>query len=350
MTDERACATSSRARARTRSASSPRTCSRTRSSTARSRAPSRRASGRPGPGGRDGRAEHPVGGRHRAADAAPALGLAAARGHRGRRRPARPAARGAHAGRRIDERLAAIEGQLAELSAELGSLSSALDARPAPQPREQERLEVDEKPQAGAKPKRSRAPGALPSRGERASAASPSRSSAACSSSSPMRAPVGDAVGDDQQAAGRDAAQPRDREQRRRLHLDRHRARREPAAGALGVGVVEEVGGGDDRRRAGDALERRGQLRVGLRRARRRRARGSSRPRTAPRRPPASEPSAWPASAAAGADADEPPRAEPDQLLDHDRGRSGRPCRCSGSSAARRRPRCPCSPTARGWC
>jgi hypothetical protein len=57
----------------------------------------------------------------------------------------------------VDERLAAIEGHLAALSAELGSLSSALDARPAPQPREQERLEVDEKPKANAKPARKKA-------------------------------------------------------------------------------------------------------------------------------------------------------------------------------------------------
>jgi len=57
----------------------------------------------------------------------------------------------------VDERLSAIEGHLAALSAELGSLSSALDARPAPQPREQERLEVDAKPKAKAKPARRKA-------------------------------------------------------------------------------------------------------------------------------------------------------------------------------------------------
>ena len=50
---------------------------------------------RPGAGGRDGRAQHPVGGRHRAPDAATAVGLAAARGDRGRRRPPRPAPGGA---------------------------------------------------------------------------------------------------------------------------------------------------------------------------------------------------------------------------------------------------------------
>src|SRR5215218_6448137 len=50
----------------------------------------------------------------------------------------RPALSGA------EERLTAIESQLAKLAAELGALSSALDARPAPVPREQERLEVNE--------------------------------------------------------------------------------------------------------------------------------------------------------------------------------------------------------------
>jgi hypothetical protein len=50
----------------------------------------------------------------------------------------------------VDERLAAIEGQLAKLSAEVGALAAGLDSRPVPQPREQERLAVDEKP----KPKR----------------------------------------------------------------------------------------------------------------------------------------------------------------------------------------------------
>jgi septal ring factor EnvC (AmiA/AmiB activator) len=42
-----------------------------------------------------------------------------------------------------DDRLAAIEEQLAKLAAEVAHLSGALDAPPAPVPREQERLEVD---------------------------------------------------------------------------------------------------------------------------------------------------------------------------------------------------------------
>ena len=42
-----------------------------------------------------------------------------------------------------EERLAAIESQLAKLSSDVALLAGALDAAPAPQPREQERLEVD---------------------------------------------------------------------------------------------------------------------------------------------------------------------------------------------------------------
>ena len=57
----------------------------------------------------------------------------------------------------LDERLTAIEDQLVKLNAELGALSSSLDARPAPHLREQERLEVDAKPAAKAKPKRAAA-------------------------------------------------------------------------------------------------------------------------------------------------------------------------------------------------
>jgi len=42
-----------------------------------------------------------------------------------------------------EERLGAIESQLAKLSADVALLAGALDAAPATQPREQERLEVD---------------------------------------------------------------------------------------------------------------------------------------------------------------------------------------------------------------
>jgi CRP-like cAMP-binding protein len=44
----------------------------------------------------------------------------------------------------LDERLGAIEGQLAKLASDLAALTRGLEDAPAPVPREQERLEVDE--------------------------------------------------------------------------------------------------------------------------------------------------------------------------------------------------------------
>lgn len=54
------------------------------------------------------------------------------------------------------DRLGAIEAQVAKLAAEVSHLSRALDAPPAPVPREQERLEVD-KPAPAPKKRASRA-------------------------------------------------------------------------------------------------------------------------------------------------------------------------------------------------
>jgi hypothetical protein len=48
------------------------------------------------------------------------------------------------AGIAVDDQLAALENRLASLSVEISNLASALDTRPAPPPREQERLKVDE--------------------------------------------------------------------------------------------------------------------------------------------------------------------------------------------------------------
>jgi CRP-like cAMP-binding protein len=44
----------------------------------------------------------------------------------------------------LDERLGAVEDQLSKLSLEIANLATALDAAPVTQPREQERLKVDE--------------------------------------------------------------------------------------------------------------------------------------------------------------------------------------------------------------
>jgi hypothetical protein len=54
----------------------------------------------------------------------------------------------------VADRLTAVEGQLAKLVNDVGAVALALDARPAPYPREQERLAVDEAP---PKPARKRA-------------------------------------------------------------------------------------------------------------------------------------------------------------------------------------------------
>jgi CRP-like cAMP-binding protein len=57
----------------------------------------------------------------------------------------------------IDERLASIEAQLSKIAVEVAQLASSLDAAPAPVPREQERLEVDEKPAPGRRGSKARA-------------------------------------------------------------------------------------------------------------------------------------------------------------------------------------------------
>jgi CRP-like cAMP-binding protein len=46
----------------------------------------------------------------------------------------------------VNDRLGAIEGQLAKLATDMALLAGAMDAGPAPVPREQERLEVDKAP------------------------------------------------------------------------------------------------------------------------------------------------------------------------------------------------------------
>lgn len=53
----------------------------------------------------------------------------------------------------LDDRLAAVEGQLSKLVMEVSHLSGALDASPPAPPREQERLKVDEPPAAAPKRK-----------------------------------------------------------------------------------------------------------------------------------------------------------------------------------------------------
>ena len=58
----------------------------------------------------------------------------------------------------VDERLGAIEGQLAKLAGDVALLARASDAAPAQVPREQERLEVDADKPAAKAPAKSRKP------------------------------------------------------------------------------------------------------------------------------------------------------------------------------------------------
>src|SRR5215212_11562620 len=56
----------------------------------------------------------------------------------------------------VDQRLAAIEGQLSKLASDVTLLTGAVDAGPAPVPREQERLEVDKAPGTKARKPRTK--------------------------------------------------------------------------------------------------------------------------------------------------------------------------------------------------
>ena len=65
-------------------------------------------------------------------------------------RPSRPASEPG-----LADRVAAVEGQLSKLVNEIGHVSEAIDAKPTPLPREQERLAVERR--ASRRPRRSRA-------------------------------------------------------------------------------------------------------------------------------------------------------------------------------------------------
>jgi CRP-like cAMP-binding protein len=57
----------------------------------------------------------------------------------------------------VEARLAAIESALTKLGADVSALTGAVDAAPAPMPREQERLEVDKPAKPAPKPRKPRA-------------------------------------------------------------------------------------------------------------------------------------------------------------------------------------------------
>jgi len=90
----------------------------------------------------------------------------------------RPALSGA------EERLGAIEGQLAKLFVELSVLGAGLETGPTPVPREQERLEMNA-PEPAAKPKAKPAPRAK--RAAKTSARSSAKTSAKYSAKTPAK-------------------------------------------------------------------------------------------------------------------------------------------------------------------
>ena len=227
------------------------------------------------------------------------------------------------------------------------------DARPspAPVPREQERLEMDEPPAARRPRRRTPAKKRL-SAAQPASAAAPTRPSSTSAALErlgvdppPTRRPSRSLTREHARrrrpwrAATANTAPPPCRPPRRGLP---------PARSA--VGVVEEVAGRDDAGRArrcpsrssGEQLGVGGQHVAGAQRPARavvardapRRRRASPRPAARPARR-----RFRPARAGARRARSAPRRRSP---------RSARPCRCSGSSAARRRRPRRCSPTARG--
>ena len=255
--------------------------------------------------------------------------------------------------RRLDEQLGAIEAQLARLPGRSPARGAGGQA-PA-SPREQERLEVDEG--AGQKGPQAAAPRSpLPPR---------RRARTACrgaTAAQPLRAERGErrlaklaarrrrarrrrcgsrAATRWETDSRQPAATPRKRasgQQGRRLHLDRERARDRPRPRAIRVGVVEEVGGGDQHRRAsrdaaasaavscGSASTRSPPPSARLAPSRAQRGAGDQRvAERRSRRPARRTCRRAPAGARRAASA---PRSRSR--------RSGRPCRCSGSSAARR--------------
>ena len=254
----------------------------------------------------------------------------------------------------VDERLARDRGPAREARRRRRRCWRARVGRRArrPCPREQERLEVDKPADRGRASRRHQevryvlgrdGQVAAPRRARRARRG-PARASARLERlvADPRAVPATRSR-DGEHARGGDAAAGRDGQQRRRLHLDRERARARPRPRAPGIGVVEEVGGDDQpgaRVRAPRAAPRAAPGRA--RACRSRRAPGSCRPPPARRRRPAASPSSRPSASAPQVPTRTIRRAPSvDQLLEHDRGARAAHARCSGSSAARRRPPSP---------
>ncbi len=307
------------------------------------RAFSAREHAEPGAGGRARRAQHPLGGRRRAPDAAPAVGLAAPRGHRGRRRPARRADRHARQPTPASARaLDAIETAISKLAAEVS--------------RAQRRRPGAHAARAGAPRGRQAGRQAGPQAREEVELAErrrrdrPDRALGGLELLEPDPRLGGDDVADRQHAP---RGRPRGARPRRRASRtpSPRRAPRPPPSGRSGPGPGRRRGrrrrsgpGGRRRRRRPATPAGRGRAAA----SRSPRAPGWCRPRRARRRRPGprrararrrSRRRCRPAPGAARRAGSAPRRRSPC---------SARPSRCSGSSAARRRARRPCSPTARG--
>ncbi len=218
-----------------------------------------------------------------------------------------------------DERLAAIESQLAKLAAEVAHLAGALDSAPTPMPREQERLEVDKpaaKPPArkrgSAKPKGTKAQEVL-------GAAERRRSGGAERGLERLERVVAQPLAaracDPEHGGRRRPAAPGCREHRRRRQVARERAGPRPGARqhrVVDVGRRHEASF-RSRRRQGQSVRERPVGLDALAGAERaagavRGQRGVGHDQRAQRRG---------AEARRGADAHEPARAERDQLGHH---------------------------------
>ena len=134
----------------------------------------------------------------------------------------------------VADRVAAVEGQLSKLVNEVGAVSIAIDARP---PRSRASRNGSPSTSARRSRSRSRRPKAQAGGQEEglrlasaASATRPISSSAASSSSAPIRSRVATMSETTSRQAAAQAVAGGDREQRRRLHLDRD-ARRRRASG-----------------------------------------------------------------------------------------------------------------------
>ena len=218
------------------------------------------------------------------------------------------------------DRLAALEAQVGKLAAEVAQLTAALGAAPVPMPREQERLEVDDAPEAS----RSRRPG-------RQAAADSRRRSAQRAPRRPRRARTRAAPARRRRAArpsarvtpriggGRGAGARRGGEHGRGGEVDGERALREPSP-RRGAGSCTSAEATSPRR---SPCQRRCERRIG-RDAAGRAERPARAVRGDRRLDDDDRPERRRAEPGGRSDAHQPPRPEPDRARPRRRRRSGR--------------------------